>query len=175
MQANSFTGSKAAKSALTQIPRSEFDWDEQEQCYRCPRGKRLTYSGRTQKKRHSGRRLWQSRYRCDPVHCRTCPLAAQCLRKGSASRTIHRLEDQELLDAQRTKMADPDVQKRYRIRGQTVERAYADSKENRGLTRFHGRGLSRARAETGLMVVAQNLLRLDRIQRTNKKPDKTQT
>lgn len=55
-------------------------------------------------------------------------------------------------------MSDSEVQSRYRLRGQTVELAYADSKHNRRLDRFHGRGIDRVRAETGLMVVAQNLL-----------------
>lgn len=173
VQANSFTESKAkakAKEGPAQIPRTEFDWDEQEQCYRCPGEHRLDYAGRSRKKRHSGHQLWESRYRCDPVHCRSCPLAAQCLRPGSASRMIKRLEGQELLDAQRTKMNDPEVQEHYRLRGQTVERAFADSKGNRSLTRFHGRGLSRARAETGLMVVTQNLLRLNRLERISTTP-----
>ncbi len=62
-------------------------------------------------------------------------------------------------------MSTPEAQARYRLLSQTVERAYADSKGNRRLTRFHGRGLSRARTETGIMVVAQNLLRLDRLER----------
>ena len=70
-----------------------------------------------------------------------------------------------MLDAQRAKTADPEVQSRYRLRGQTVKLAYADSKGNRCFDRFHGRGLDRVRAETGLIVVAQNLLRLDRLQR----------
>lgn len=174
VQTNSITESKA-KGGSRKIPRTEFDWDEDGACYHCPRGHRLNYAGRTQKKRHSGRRLWEFRYRCDPAHCRECPLAAQCLRPGSASRMIKRLEGQELLDAQRTKMSDPDVQIRYRLRGQTVERAYADSKGNCGLTRFHGRGLSRVRAETGLMVVAQNLLHLDRLQRNPINPCKMKT
>ncbi|RLS41110.1 MAG: transposase, partial [Planctomycetota bacterium] len=30
---------------------------------------------------------------------------------------------------------------------------------------FHGRGIDRARTETGLLVLAQNLLRLDRLKR----------
>ena len=62
-------------------------------------------------------------------------------------------------------MADPNVQSRYRLHGQTVELAYVDCKGNRRLYRFHARGLSRVRAETGLMIVAQNLLRLDRLER----------
>lgn|GEM_PF-6525363 len=54
-----------------------------------------------------------SRHQCDPVHCRGCLLSAMCLHPNAASRTIERLEGQELLDAQRTKMADSEVQSRY--------------------------------------------------------------
>jgi len=175
VQANSFTDSKRKGKPTQQFSRDRFDWDEGKQCYRCPRGKRLEYVGRMRKKRHSDRALWEYRYRCDPVHCGKCPLANQCLRPGSASRTIKKLEDQELLDKQRKKMATTKAQASYRLRSQTIERAFADSKGNRRLTRFHGRGLHRVRTETGVMVVAQNLLRLDRIERNAQKPIKIQT
>jgi len=165
VQSNAFTESKKRAQTNQQISKDEFDWDDAEQCYRCPQGHRLDYLNRTRKQRHGGRQLWESRYRCDPAHCGACPLAERCLRPGSASRTIKRLQGQELLDAQREKMADPQTQERYRLRGQTVELAYADSKGNRRQQRFHGRGLSRVRAETGLMVVAQNILHLDRLER----------
>lgn len=169
VQANSFTESKKAKTPDRQIPRDQFEWSEAEECYRCPQGHPLKYDGRERKQRHSDCELWEYRYRCDPVHCGSCPLARQCLRPGSASRTIKELEDQELLDNQRKKMTDPEVRSRYQLRGQTVELAYADSKGNRGQTRFHGRGLSRARTETGLMVITQNILRLDRLEQNARK------
>jgi transposase len=165
VQSNSLTESKKQKNPPPQIPREEFVWDPVEKCYFCPQGHRLDYVDRTRKQRHSDHQLWESRYRCNPTHCQGCPLAARCLRPNSASRTLRRLEGQELLDEQRKKMADPDVQLRYRLRGQTVELAFGDIKGNRQLARFHGRGPSRARTETGLMVVAQNLLRLDRLER----------
>jgi hypothetical protein len=165
VQSNSFTESKKGQNPHQQIPRDEFQWNPAENCYTCPEGHRLEFHDRTRKQRHSEHQLWEYRYRCDPIHCGACPLAAKCLRAQSSCRTIKRLEGQTLLDAQRTKMADPEVQARYRLRGQTVELAYADIKENRRLRRFHGRGPSRARTETGLMVVAQNLLRLDRLER----------
>ena len=175
VQSNAFTESKMKGKSNQQIPRDKFDWDEMERCYRCPEGHRLNYHHRTRKQRHSGRQLWESRYRCDPIHCGACPLADKCLRPGSTRRTIKRLEGQELLDAQREKMAEPEVQSRYCQRGQTVELAYADSKGNRQFDRFHGRGLSRVRTETGLMVVAQNLRRLDRLQRNPLNSVKRQT
>lgn len=175
VQANSFTESKRKAKPTNQIPRDKFHWDAKKQLYRCPRGKRLNYFGRTRKKRHSGRTVWEYRYRCDPIHCGKCPLVKQCLRPGSASRTIKRLEDQELLDSQRAKMATAKAKALYRIRGQTIERVFGDSKGNRHLTRFHGRGMSRVYTETALMVIAQNLLRLDRLQRNSTKPRKQRT
>jgi hypothetical protein len=45
----------------------------------------------------------------------------------------------------------------------------------RDLTRFHGRGIQRTRTETGLVVLTQNLLRLDRLQRDSVTPGKTTT
>jgi len=175
VQANAFTESKKQANPNQQIPREEFEWDEATQGYRCPQGHHLDYQGRNRKPRHSGRELWEYRYRCDPAHCGTCPLAEKCLRPGSSCRMVKRLEGQELLDAQREKMATEDAQSRYSLRGQTVELAYADSKGNRRLTRFHGRGPARALTETGLMVVAQNLRRLDRLERDSRNADKAMT
>jgi hypothetical protein len=67
------------------------------------------------------------------------------------------MEGQELLDAQRQKMDQPEAKARYKLRGQTVELGFADAKGNRHVARFHDRGLRRARTETGLLVLAQNL------------------
>ena len=80
-------------------------------------------------------------------------------------RTIKRTEGEELLEAQRLKMSQDEVKERYRLRSQSVERGFGDAKGNRHVDRFHGRGLARARAETGLLTLAQNLLRLDNLQR----------
>lgn len=175
VQENSFTKQKQAKKTDQQIPRSEFRFDAEQNSYECPAGHELRYCGRERKQRQGDRSLWQSRYRCDAELCQSCPLAAKCLRPSSTSRTIKRLEGQELLDAQREKMNRPDVRTRYALRGQTVELGFADAKEHRGLKRFHGRGPERAQAETGLLVVAQNLMRLDRLQRDGTNPHKLTT
>jgi transposase len=164
VQANTFTEKKQQTRANKQIPRDAFAWDETERSYHCPEGHRLDYCGRERKQRYGGRTLFEFRYRCSPLHCKGCPRKSKCLGKGSAARMIKRLEGQELLDAQREKMAQADVQARYALRGQTVERGFADAKEHRRLDRFHGRGLRRAQTETGLLVLAQNLLRLDRLE-----------
>jgi transposase len=174
VQANAFSEKKKAR-ANKQIPRDAFTWDEAERSYHCPEGHRLDYRSSERKRRHNGRTLFEYRYRCSPSHCEGCPRAAKCLSKGSAARTIKRLEGQELLDAQREKMSRPEVQARYALRGQTVELGFADAKGNRRLDRFHGRGPRRARTETGLLVLSQNLLRLDRLEQESLNHDEMAT
>ena len=112
-----------------------------------------------------GDRFGEHRYQCSPLHCQSCSLASRCCQNPSRGRTIKRLEGQELLDTQREKMNEPCTKQRYRLRGQTVERGFGDAKGNRRFDRYHGRGLRRARAETGLLVLAQNLMILDRLER----------
>jgi len=158
-------GSRQSKSRSgePQIPRAEFSFDAASNSYTCQAGHSLAYKDREKKSRLGGRHLYQSRYQCAAQHCESCPLASRCL-GGSGPRMIKRMEGEELLEAQRLKMEQDEVKERYRLRGQTVERGFGDAKGNRRVDRFHGRGLVRARAETGLLTLAQNLLRLDNLQ-----------
>lgn len=175
VQSNSFSKPKKNTNGVGLSNRDEFIWDENEQTYFCPAGHRLNRNGRETKKRHGGRSLLEHRYHCNPSHCVGCPLASNCVRDPTKGRTVKRLEGQEMLDAQREKMDRPEIKERYKLRGQTVELGFADAKGNRRFDRYHGRGLSRARAETGLLVLAQNVLRLDRIQRNAENTAETTT
>ena len=174
VSANSSTNKRKSASGEPQIPRDEFTYDAAANSYTCPAGHALPYKEREHNHRLGGRTLDQYRYQCSAVHCQACPLASRCLAGGKA-RTIRRMEGEELLEAQRIKMERDDVKARYALRGQTVERSFGDAKGNRRLERFHGRGLTRARTETGLLVLAQNLQRLDRLQRTSATPEKHKT
>lgn len=153
-----------SRSGEDQIPREEFTFDAEQNHYICPQGHRLEYKDREKKLRFGGRHLYQSRFQCSAQHCESCPLSSRCL-GGSGPRMVKRTEGEELLEAQREKMELDEVKSRYRLRGQTVERGFGDAKGNRRVDRFHGRGLARARAETGLLTLAQNLLHLDNLQR----------
>jgi transposase len=166
VQANSFSKPKQSTNGVGLSNRDQFVWDKDKETYRCPAGHELEYHSKQRKKRHGGRSLTQLRYHCGPEHCMSCPLAASCVRNPARGRTVTRMEGQDLLDAQREKMERPDIKACYKLRGQTVERGFADAKGNRRFDRYHGRGLRRARAETGLLVLAQNLLRLDRLRRS---------
>ena len=75
---------------------------------------------------------------------------------------MSRLENEELLDQLRDRMQTPEAKTLYKLRSQTVESAYADLKEHRGLRRFRSRGLSRAQTQVGLAVLVHNQLTVDR-------------
>ena len=153
-----------SRNGEVQIPREEFLFDAELNRYRCPQGNLLVHRSREKKSRVGGRYLYQSSYQCDAATCGSCPLAERCL-SGNGPRMIKRTEGEELLEAQREKMSTEEAKAAYRLRSQTVELGFGDAKGNRRVDRFHGRGLKRARAETGLLILAQNLLRLDKLQR----------
>lgn len=165
VQSNSFTDKTKSRAGGRPNNRQEFIWNDEEKSYHCPAGHALDYKSKQSKARQGGRSIVERRYHCSASHCQGCPLSEGCVSNPSRGRTIKRLEGQELLDAQREKMDAEEVQRRYQIRGQSVERGFADAKGNRRFDRFHGRGLRRARTETGLLVLAQNLLILDRLAR----------
>jgi len=153
-----------SRSGEVQIPRKDFRFDAESNSYRCPQGQLLVHRSREKKSRVGGRYLYQSSYQCEANACGSCPLAESCL-SGKGPRIIKRTEGEELLEAQREKMSTEQAKAVYRLRSQTVELGFGDAKGNRRVDRFHGRGLQRARSETGLLILAQNLLRLDTLQR----------
>jgi hypothetical protein len=57
-------------------------------------------------------------------------------------------------------MAEPASQRLYQQRCRSVELAYADLKEHRGVRVFHCFGRKRARAQAGLVILASNGLKV---------------
>ena len=113
--------------------------------------------------KHPGtRNEQQQRYRCSPEHCRICPLRHPCTTNPDRGRSIRRSEHEELIEAHHARMATDAAKQLYKLRRQTVELGFADMKEHCHLRRFNGRGLNRARAQTGLTVLAHNLLHVIR-------------
>lgn len=160
-----------SRSGLPQIPRERFEFDHEKNHYVCPSGQVLKYKDRERKQRGGDRYLYQSRYQGDGVTCNACLLAGECL-SGKGGRMIKRTEGEDLLEAQREKMQTEPAKQLYSLRGQSVELVFADDKGNRRHDRFHGRGLARVRAETGLITLARNLFRLDKLQQNASKPAK---
>ena len=150
-------GKKTQRNQHTELPKSAFRWLEEEQTYQCPEGHRLRLA-KTQTQARAEHTIKLSIYSCPAEHCLACPRQRACTRKPHKGRSVSRMEHEELLDALRARMQTDEVKRLYKLRSQTVELNYADMKEHRGLRRFHGRGLRRANAEVGVLVLVNNLL-----------------
>jgi len=172
-QENSFTEQKRQAKPPKQIPLSRFEWNATEQTYRCPEGHLLKHTGRERRSRRNSEFVFEHRFQCPRELCQSCPLMSQCLRPSSSSRTIKRLEGQERLEAHKLKMKTEEAKAIHRLRGSLVERSFGDAKRHRQFQRFHGRGLARAKAETGLVILAQNLLTLSRLRNLAKPTPQT--
>jgi len=64
--------------------------------------------------------------------------------------------DEPLVEALRQRMSSAEGQQKYKRRKETVERAFADGKEHRGLRQFSSFGLRRAETTVGLLVLLHN-------------------
>jgi transposase len=175
VQENDFTARKRAQAENTQIGKDQFQWLPEEQTYACPKGHRMDYKGRERKRRRDDQTVIQHRYHCPAEHCRSCPLRTSCVRNPEKGRTVKRLEGEELIEAHKAFMTTPEAKQAKRLRGSVIERCFGDAKQHRNLRRFHGRGLSRVKAEVGLLVLAQTALTLARLRNTTATPGENAT
>lgn len=152
-------GKKKASNQFTQIPKTAFRWLAEEQTFVCPEGHRLEFRT-TKKEPRLDYDVTLHLYVCPGEHCCDCPRQQQCTRSPEKGRTVSRLENEEVLDQLRQRMETEEAKALYKMRAQTVELAYADMKEHRGLRRFRSRGLARAKTQVSLSVLVHNLLTL---------------
>jgi transposase len=162
---NDFTEQKRAQAGPPRIGKDQFQWDPEEQTYRCPAGHRLNYKGKEQKRRRDDNKVTQHRYHCPAEHCRACPLRERCVQNPEKGRTVKRLEGEELIEAHKEYMKTDVAKAANRLRGSVIERCFGDAKKHRDLRCLHGRGLKRAKAEVGLVILVQTALTLARLRK----------
>jgi transposase len=170
VQENEFTEQKRAEAGPAQIGKDQFEWLPDEQTYRCPEGHRLNYKGKERKYRRDDQTVIQHRFHCPAEHCRACPLRARCVRNPEKGRTVKRLEGEEIIEAQKELMKTDEAKAANKLRGSVIERCFGDAKRHRNLRGVHGRGLKRAKAEIGLIVLVQTALNLARLRKETVNP-----
>jgi hypothetical protein len=142
--------------------KDQFVWDEVAREYRCPQGQALTLKGVQNRPRSRQRTERLELYQAEAATCAACPQKARCCPRSRSGRHLHRSEHEALIEAHRQKMATPEAQALYKRRGQTVEPSFGDAKQHRGFRRVAGRGLDKAKVQTGLTVLAHNVWELVR-------------
>jgi len=134
--------------------KAEFDYDEDDDCYRCPAGHSLRPV-----ERYKGNETNKPYVLYGTKACASCPLRDRCT-TAKLGRRITRYPDDEVKDALRAVMAQPAAQEAYRHRRiAMVEPPFSVLRYRQGATRFRRRGLGGVRLELSLHAMAYNLRR----------------
>ena len=134
------------------IPRRSFQWEPENDGYRCPAGALLGYATTDR----DGYQLYKS----DPVICRDCPMLSACTSARKPQRVITRHVWQRARDEADALRLTTRGKAIYKRRKETVERSFADAKQLHGhrYARFRGRG--RVAWQCLLAAAAQNMKKI---------------
>jgi hypothetical protein len=137
--------------------KSQFIYDQDEDCYYCPQGQRLIFR-RFQDKKHQKRD-----YRIErPDICRTCCHFGVCT-KSKAGRTIVRHKLEELRQKVEQRYEQVDMRQIYERRKARAEHPFGYIKKVLGFRQFSLRGRSGAQAEASILATCFNLTRMIRL------------
>ena len=139
--------------------RSDFDWDQTDNAYRCPAGKVL----RCDRRRFTVPRSGVTRddtiiYRSSAQDCESCPMKARCC-PNTPTRKIARQVNEAARDVARAIATTARYQQSRKDR-KKVEILFAHLKRILRLDRLRLRGLLGAQDEFLLAATAQNLRRM---------------
>jgi transposase len=135
------------------IPIHRFKYDSRNQVVRCPRGKILRRSSRTEKG-------WV--YRARNKDCAGCPLKSHCISSTVKVRIVLITDGYEsLLRARRRwQKRDENIKDKYKRHKWRVEGAHGEAKTQHGLRRAVRRGLANVSIQVYLTAMVMNLKRL---------------
>jgi len=133
--------------------RSKFKYDERENSFTCPCGKKLRYSGQSQKDgvKYSVYRNYRD--------CRLCEYFGKCT-TNKQGRFIWVSEHQPLIEKMKEKLRSKEGKEVYGKRRTVVEPAIGNMSYNLGFREFLLRGIEKVRGEYSLLCTAHNLLKI---------------
>lgn len=138
-----------------QFSKRQFEYDPEQDVYRCPGGQALPYK--------TTNRNGYREYKSNPRLCKDCPLLHQCTRSRQHQKVVVRHvweDDREQINHNRTTAWG---KQHYRRRCETVERSFADAKQLHGHRYARFRGLERVRAQCLLAAACQNMKKIARV------------
>ena len=160
-QENSFSEARAqARPKKQLLSKERFVWEPEHQGYRCPQGKLLVHAKSIKKQKANGDYFPLEIYQAPLADCATCPLRSRCTQSSKRTRTVQRQPDEQFIEQLKKRMQTEDAKSQYGQRCRTVERRFADLKSHRNFQRMSGQTPERAQAQTGLTLLAHNLVTL---------------
>lgn len=126
----------------------DFDFD----AYICPERHHLYWKTTT--------REGYRQYFCDSKTCKQCPRREACFGKSMTRRMVERHVWQDFLDMVDAFAKTPMGKQIYRWRKQTIERSFAEAKENHGLRFARMLGIRNMREQAFMTAAVQNIKRI---------------
>ncbi|MCO4096812.1 transposase, partial [Macrococcus canis] len=99
-------------------------------------------------------------YFSNPNKCKDCPLLKQCTKSENHTKVITRHIWQENLDIVDDLRFIDTIKNIYSMRSQTIERRFADAKEQHGMRWTKYTGIQKVTMETTLIFACMNLKKL---------------
>jgi transposase/ribosomal protein S15P/S13E len=146
------------------IPEREMYWssnwmyDEQQDEFTCPQGKRLTYEFTRTVRTDNGYRAERRVYRC--AECEACPVQVKCTRSKYGRRVRFSLLLRKFRQTASERLQSPEGKDLRSQRLVEAEAVFGQLKHNWGFRRFLLRGLEKVNTEWGLLCVAHNIAKL---------------
>jgi len=143
----------ASGREIEEFDKRNFSYDAIKDCYICPKGEVLRYSGRKRRKNGNNYEI-ENR-----GACLKCPEFGKCT-TAKRGRKVTRLDEEPLRERLEKEFTLSQNQEIYKRRQQKVELVYGHIKRNLGLTSFLLRGLEGVRAEMSMLAICFNLRRM---------------
>ena len=129
-----------------------FRYDFEHDVYICPEKKHLYWRTTT--------REGYRQYYSDSKECRNCPRRRECFGASAGRRMVERHVWQDSLDDIIWFTKTPKGKRLYEWRKETIERSFAEAKENHGLRYARMLGIQNMREQCFLTAAVQNMKRL---------------
>lgn len=130
----------------------EYVYDEYNDCYLCPNDKVLKYT--------TTNRDGYKEYKSSPSDCKNCIFINQCTKSKNSQKLVTRHVWEHYVEETNHLRHNPYVKNVYTRRKETIERVFADAKEQHGMRYTHLRGLAKLTMEVTLIFACMNLKKL---------------
>jgi len=137
----------------------EYVYDEYYDCVICPNNEILKYS--------TTNREGYREYKSNAKICRECPCRGQCTESKECVKVVTRHVWEDYMELAEGVRHSPEGKEIYKLRGQTIERVFADAKEKHGMRYTLTRGLAKQRLKALLTFACMNLKKLASWKRKN--------
>jgi transposase len=130
----------------------EYVYDEYYGCIICPNNQALKYS--------TTNRKGYREYKSDPKVCCECKLREQCTQSKNMTKVVTRHIWEPYMELAEDLRHTKKGQELYKMRGETIERVFADAKEKHGMRYTQYRGLRKVQHHLTLLFACMNLKKM---------------